>query len=36
MIPCPEVLLTLDQIYEGLASLSAKELEAIGYALENA
>lgn len=31
---CPEVLLTLDQIYEGLAPLTVKELEAIGYGVE--
>ena len=29
-LSCPEVLLTLDQIYEGLAPLTANELEAIG------
>ena len=33
-LSCPEVLLTLDQIYEGLAPLTVKELEAIGYGVE--
>jgi len=32
-IPCPETQLTLDKIYEGLAPLTVKELEAIGYAV---
>jgi Uma2 family endonuclease len=32
-IPCPETTLTLDEIYEGLAPLTVRELEAIGYAL---
>ncbi len=31
---CPETVLTLDQIYEGLAPLTVKELEAIGYGVE--
>lgn len=31
---CPEQVLTLDQIYEGLAPLTVKELQAIGYAVE--
>lgn len=30
-IPCPETTLTLAEIYEGLAPLSVKEMEAIGY-----
>ena len=33
-LSCPEVLLTLDQIYEDLAPLTVKELEAIGYGVE--
>ena len=32
-IPCPETTLTLDDIYDGLAPLTVKELEAIGYAV---
>ena len=32
-IPCPETTLTLDEIYEGLAPLTVRELEAIGYAV---
>ncbi|MGQ0643127.1 MAG: Uma2 family endonuclease [Gemmatimonadaceae bacterium] len=36
MLHCPETLLTLDQIYEGLAPLTVKELEAIGYGIETA
>jgi Uma2 family endonuclease len=36
MLSCPEVMLTLDQIYEGLAPLTVKELEAIGYGVEGA
>ncbi len=32
-IPCPETTLTLDEVYEGLAPLTVKELEAIGYAV---
>jgi Uma2 family endonuclease len=35
-LTCPEVALTLDQIYEGLAPLTVKELEAIGYGVETA
>jgi hypothetical protein len=31
---CPETVLTLDQIYEGLAPLTVKELEPIGYGVE--
>lgn len=31
---CPETVLTLDQIYEGLNPLTVKELEAIGYCVE--
>ena len=34
MLSCPEAMLTLDQIYEGLAPLTVKELEAIGYGVE--
>lgn len=30
-LQCPESVLTLDQIYEGLAPLTVKEMEAIGY-----
>lgn len=30
-IPCPETTLTVDEIYEGLAPLTVRELEAIGY-----
>ncbi len=30
-IACPATTLTLDEIYEGLAPLTVKELEAIGY-----
>lgn len=30
-VPCPETTLTLDEIYEGLAPLTVRELEAIGY-----
>jgi Uma2 family endonuclease len=30
-IACPETTLTLADIYEGLAPLTVKELEAIGY-----
>jgi Uma2 family endonuclease len=30
-IPCPETTSTLDQIYEGLAPLTLRELEAMGY-----
>ncbi len=33
---CPEVALTIDQIYEGLAPLTVKEQEAIGYGAEGA
>jgi Uma2 family endonuclease len=33
---CPEALLTLDQIYYGLAPLTVKELEAIGYGVDTA
>lgn len=32
-IPCPETVLTLDEIYEGLAPLTVREMEAIGYAV---
>lgn len=32
-IPCPETTLTLDEIYEGLAPLTVKELEAMRYAV---
>lgn len=32
-LPCPETTLTLDEIYEGLAPLTVRELEAIGYAV---
>ena len=35
-LSCPEVLLTFDQIYEGLAPLTVKEQEAIGYGAEGA
>jgi Uma2 family endonuclease len=35
-LPCPEATLTLDQIYEGLAPLTVKEMEAIGYAVDTA
>jgi Uma2 family endonuclease len=35
-LPCPEIDLTLDQIYEGLAPLTVKEAEAIGYGAEYA
>lgn len=35
MLLCPEVMLTLDQIYEGLAPLTVKELAAIGYAVDS-
>jgi len=35
-LPCPEALLTLDQIYYGLAPLTVKELEAIGYGVDTA
>lgn len=35
-LSCPEVMLTLDQIYEGLAPLTVKEQEAIGYGAEGA
>lgn len=31
MLPCPDVMLTLDQIYQGLSPLTVKELEALGY-----
>lgn len=30
-IPCPETALTLEEIYEGLAPLTVREMEAIGY-----
>lgn len=30
-IPCPEIDLSLDEIYEGLAPLTVREMEAIGY-----
>jgi Uma2 family endonuclease len=33
-LPCPEISLTLDQIYQGLAPLTVKEMEAIGYGVE--
>jgi Uma2 family endonuclease len=33
-LSCPEVVVTLDKIYEGLAPLTVKELEAIGYGVE--
>jgi Uma2 family endonuclease len=33
-LPCPEIVLTLDQLYEGLAPLTVRELEAIGYGVE--
>lgn len=36
MLSCPEVMLTFDQIYEGLAPLTVKEQEAIGYGAEGA
>ncbi|HEY7567370.1 MAG TPA: Uma2 family endonuclease, partial [Gemmatimonadaceae bacterium] len=36
VLSCPEVMLTLDQIYEGLAPLTVKEQEAIGYGAEGA
>jgi Uma2 family endonuclease len=36
LLSCPEVMLTLDQIYEGLAPLTVKEMEAIGYGAEGA
>jgi Uma2 family endonuclease len=32
-IACPETTLTLDELYEGLAPLTVKEMEAIGYAV---
>lgn len=35
-LPCPELSLTLDQIYRGLAPLTVKELQAIGYEVEDA
>lgn len=35
-LPCPEVTLTLQQIYEGLAPLTVREMEAIGYGGEYA
>ena len=35
-LSCPEVMLTFDQIYEGLAPLTVKEQEAIGYGAEGA
>lgn len=36
MLSCPDVMLTLDQIYEDLAPLTVKEMEAIGYGAEGA
>lgn len=36
MLSCPEVMLTFDQIYEGLAALTVKEMQAIGYGAEGA
>ncbi|MGQ0539889.1 MAG: Uma2 family endonuclease [Gemmatimonadaceae bacterium] len=33
-VPCPETILMLDEIYEGLAPLTVTELKAIGYAVE--
>lgn len=30
-IPCPETRLTLDEIYRGLAPLTVREMQAIGY-----
>ncbi|MEW5915383.1 MAG: Uma2 family endonuclease [Gemmatimonadota bacterium] len=30
-LPCPEITLTLGQMYEGLAPLTVREMEAIGY-----
>ncbi|MGH7693415.1 MAG: Uma2 family endonuclease [Gemmatimonadaceae bacterium] len=36
MLPCPEVILTLDQIYQGLAPLTVREMEALGYGAEGA
>ncbi len=32
-IPCPETVLTLGEIYEGLAPLTIREMEAIGYSV---
>ncbi len=32
-IPCPETTFTLDEIYESLAPLTVRELEAIGYSV---
>ncbi|MGQ0642084.1 MAG: Uma2 family endonuclease [Gemmatimonadaceae bacterium] len=35
-LPCPELAIAFDQIYEGLAPLTVRELEAIGYGIETA
>ncbi|MEW5915385.1 MAG: Uma2 family endonuclease [Gemmatimonadota bacterium] len=35
-LPCPELSLTVDQIYEGLAPLTVREMEALGYGVEYA
>ncbi|MGH7713431.1 MAG: Uma2 family endonuclease [Gemmatimonadaceae bacterium] len=32
--PCPDTVLTLDEIYAGLAPLTVREMAAIGYAVE--
>lgn len=32
-VPCPDAVPSLDQIYEGLAPLTVREMEAIGYAI---
>ena len=36
LLPCPELVLTFNQVYQGLAPLTVREMEALGYGVDGA